>query len=64
MPHNAFDAAILLQICHAIKYRSKWLVDVVHHLEAESMSHSLEHVLFSSCGKLDWPVSAEVKKVN
>ena len=53
-----------LRFCRAIKYRSVWYVDAVRRLEAEITSRSLEHVLFSMGGRLAWPISAEVKKVD
>ena len=54
----------MLLFCRAIKCRSLWHLNAVRRVEAEGMSRSLEHVLFSVGGKLAWPIIAEAKKVD
>ena len=54
----------MLLFCRAIKCRSLWHLNAVRRVEAEGMSRSLEHVLFSVGGKLASPIIAEVKKVD
>ena len=56
--------ALMLWLCRFIKNHSMWYVHVVHRQAAESMSPSLEHVLFSVGGKLTRQISAEVKEVH
>ena len=54
----------MLQFCLTINYCSMWHDDAAFCLGAESVSHSLAHVLSSVGGKLAWPIRAEVKEVN
>ena len=55
---------LMLWLCRLIKNHSMWYVNVVHRQATESMSPSLEHVLFSVGGKLAWQIDAEVKEVH